>query len=69
MSKYRMCFLSSFRKPLETSGPTIGINGDTEEAAVAMSKRIWDKLAGEETATGYTLVDTRTGRACYTVAR
>ena len=66
MSRYQMHFINDRRKPLVTNGPPLGIYGDTLEAAVSMSQHIWDKLAGEETARAYTLVDSQTGRACYT---
>jgi len=69
MSRYRMCLLRNFRKRLVSKSPAIWIHGHTEEAAVAMSRRIWDGLAGEEPALGFTLVDTDTGRVCYTGAR
>jgi hypothetical protein len=34
-----------------------------------MSQRIWDGLAGEEPALGYSLLDTHTRRVCYVELR
>ena len=69
MSRYRMCFFNDRHKPLVASGPTMGIHGNSEAAAISMSHRVWEGLAGEETALGYSLVDTRTGRICHMEVR
>jgi len=34
-----------------------------------MSQRIWDGLMGAESALGYSLLDSRTGRVCYVEVR
>jgi hypothetical protein len=60
-----MFFFNDRRHHLTEKAPTLGVYGDGQEAAIAMSQRIWDGLAAEETALGYSLLDTRTGRICY----
>ena len=69
MSRYRMSFFNSRREPLVSNGPTLGIYGESQDAAIAMSQRVWEGLVGEETALGYSLVDTRTGRVCHMEVR
>jgi hypothetical protein len=65
MSRYRMCFFNDRHNPLVASGPSMGIHGNSEEDAICMSHRVWEGLAGEETAMGYSLVDSHTGLICH----
>ncbi len=69
MSKYRMFFFQNRAGHLLEICPTIGVHGGDQDIAIAMSQRIWDGLAGEEPALGYSLLDTQTRRICYTEVR
>jgi hypothetical protein len=64
-----MFFFNHRREHLVERGRTIGVHGDDQEAAIAMAQRIWDGLADEEPALGYSLLETRTGRICYVEVR
>jgi hypothetical protein len=64
-----MFFFYDRRRHLYERSPTIGVYGNSQDAAIAMSQRIWDGLAGEEPALGYSLLDTESGRVCYVELR
>jgi hypothetical protein len=69
MSKYRMFFFQNRAGHLIEICPTIGVHGGSQDIAITMSQRIWDGLADEEPALGYSLLDTLTRRICYTEVR
>jgi hypothetical protein len=69
MSKYRMFFFKNRFGHSVESCPTIGVHGIDQDAAIAMSQRIWDGLAAEEPALGFSLLDTQTRRICYVELR
>jgi hypothetical protein len=69
MSKYRMFFFQTRAGHLVEICPTIGVQGVSQDSAIGMSQRIWDGLADEEPALGYSLLDTLTRRVCYTEVR
>jgi hypothetical protein len=69
MSRFRMLLFNDRRRHLKEIAPTIGVYGENLDEAVTMAQRIWDRLAGEDPALGYSLLDTRTGRICYVEVR
>jgi hypothetical protein len=64
-----MFFFTDVDGHLVEAGRTIGVQGGNQQAAVAMSQRIWDGLAGGEPALGYSLLDTLSGRVFYVEVR
>jgi len=66
MSRFRMFFFNSRLGHLVESGTTIGVFGSDQQAAITMAQRIWEGLSVDEAALGYSLLDTRSGRVCYT---
>ena len=69
MSKYRMFFFQDRAGHLVEICPTIGVQGGIQDIAIGMAQRIWDGLADEEPALGYSLLDTQTRRVCYSEER
>ena len=65
MSRYRMYFFKDYRRLVPETPSTMGIYGENQEAAILMAQRVWDGLAADEPALGYSLVDTTTGQICY----
>jgi len=64
-----MMFFSERRHHLVDEASTLGVQGGSQDEAIAMSQRIWDGLMGAESALGYSLLDSRTGRVCYVEVR
>jgi hypothetical protein len=60
-----MYFFKDYRRLVPESARTMGIYGENQEAAILMAQRVWDRLAADEPALGYSLVDTMTRQICY----
>ena len=69
MSRFRMSFFDDRRHHMDESSSTLGVHGGDQDAAIAMAQQIWDGLADEEPALGYSLLDTHTRRMCYVELR
>jgi hypothetical protein len=69
ISRFRMFFFNDRRGHLVELYPTIGVYGEDQDAAIAMAQRMWDGLAGEESALGFSLLDCPAKRVCYVEVR